>query len=70
MSLRTSTSRLSRQSKLLRLGGALAVKAARDANDPDVKKMKKYKDLWKKYRDKVNRKYGTRGMIAARKTSR
>jgi len=69
MALKTSISRNTRESKLNRLGGAMAVKAAIDANDPDVKKMKKYKHLWQQFKERVNRKYGSRGMVAARKSS-
>jgi len=67
MALKSSIIKSSRQSKLNRLGGALAVKAAKDAGDVDVEKMKKYKQLWLKYKARVNRKYGNRGLVAAKK---
>jgi hypothetical protein len=51
------------------LGGSMAARLAKDKNDPDYKKMIKYKTLWKKFKEKVMRKYAVRGKQAARKAA-
>jgi hypothetical protein len=61
--------RIGRQEKLNRLGGSMAAQIAKDKNDPDFKKMIKYKTLWKKFKEKVMRKYSVRGKQAARKAA-
>lgn len=67
--LKMSMTRIDRQSKLDRLGGSMAARIAKDKNDPDYKKMIKYKNLWKKFKEKVMRKYKVRGTQAARKAA-
>lgn len=67
--LKMSMQRIGRQEKLDRLGGSMAAKLAKDKNDPDYKKMIKYKTLWKKFKEKVMRKYAVRGKQAARKAA-
>jgi hypothetical protein len=67
--LKMSMQRIGRQEKLDRLGGSMAARLAKDKNDPDYKKMIKYKTLWKKFKEKVMRKYAVRGKQAARKAA-
>ena len=67
--LKMSMTRISRQQKLERLGGSMAARLAKQKNDSDYKKMIKYKNLWKKFKTKVMRKYGMRGKQAARKSA-
>ena len=67
--LKMSMRRIDRQEKLNRLGGSMAARIAKDKNDPDYKKMIKFKNLWIKYKEKVMRKYGIRGKQAARKAA-
>lgn len=67
--LKMSMRRIDRQEKLNRLGGSMAARLAKDKNDPDYKKMIKYKNLWKKFKAKVMRKYAVRGKQAARKAA-
>ena len=68
--LKTSLTRIDRSEKLNRLSGSMAARIAKSKNDPDYKKMIKYKALWKKFKDKVMRKYKSRGKQAARKATR
>jgi hypothetical protein len=68
-SLRMSITKIDRKDKLARLGGSMAAKLAKERNDPDYKKMIKFKKLWIKYKEKVMRKYGMRGKQAARKAA-
>jgi hypothetical protein len=67
--LKMSMTRIGRQEKLDRLGGSMAARLAKDKNDSDYKKMIKFKNLWKKYKEKVMRKYGMRGKQAARQSA-
>lgn len=67
--LKMSMTRIDRQAKLDRLGGSMAARIAKEKNDADYKKMIKYKNLWKKYKTKVMRKYGMRGKQAARQSA-
>jgi hypothetical protein len=67
--LRTSMLRVSRQEKLDRLGGSMAARLAKGHNDPDYRKMIKYKNLWKQFKQKVMMKYGMRGKQAARQSA-
>ena len=67
--LKMSMRRIGRKEKLARLGGSMAARLAKGKNDPDYKKMIKFKNLWKKYKKKVMRKYAVRGKQAARKAA-
>lgn len=67
--LKMSMRRIGRQEKLSRLSGSMAARIAKDKNDPDYKKMIKYKKLWIKFKKKVMRKYKVRGKQAARKAA-
>ena len=69
MALKTTIRRETRQTKLDRLGGAMAVALAKEAGSSDYKKLKKFKTLWKKYKTKLMRIYGPRGRQAARKAA-
>lgn len=69
MALTTSIRRETRQDKLDRLGGAMAVALAKEAGAADYKKLIKFKKLWKKYKEKLMRVYGPRGRQAARKAA-
>jgi len=53
----TSTTRITKQAKLARLGAALAIRLAKEANDPLYRKYKKFKDKWKEYRLRIVKKY-------------
>ena len=53
----TSTTRITKQAKLARLGASIAIKMAKDNNDPLYRKYKKFKDKWKEYRLRIVRKY-------------
>jgi hypothetical protein len=67
MSLKTSISQISRLSKFKRLTGGLAVKLAKDRNDPDVAKLKRFKKMFWMFKDRINKKYKNRAQMAARK---
>ena len=69
MALKTSIRRETRQDKLDRLSGAMAVALAKQSGSADYKKLKKFKGLWKKYKAKLMRIYGPRGRQAARKAA-
>lgn len=64
---RTSVTRTTRQTKIKRATGQLASIEARKRNDPLYKKMKKYKQLFYKYRGMVHSKYGPRVRARARR---
>ena len=53
----TSTARITKQAKLARKGAALALRIAKEANDPMYAKYKKFKDKYKQYRMKLLQKY-------------
>lgn len=54
----TSTSTVTRASKIRKSQSALSTAAARRRNDPLYKKMIYYRELYYKYRALVHRKYG------------
>lgn len=56
-----------RQQKISRAIGSLAVAMAKRKGDPDYKKMQKYLQLYRKHKQKVLRKYETRVRSQARK---
>ena len=66
MALKNSIVKNTRSAKFSRLSGALAISTAKKNNDPNVAKMIKYKNLWKKYKDKVQQRFGAKGRLAAR----
>ena len=69
MALKTTIRRETRQTKLDRLSGAMAVAMAKEAGSSDYAKLKKFKALWKKYKEKLMKIYGPRGRQAARKAA-
>jgi len=69
MALRQSMQRVSRGTKLNRLAGSMAIKIAKEKNDPMYRKVIKFKGLWKKWSAKLMQKYGQKGKQAARKAA-
>lgn len=69
MGLKQSMVRNTRQAKLSRLGAAMALSAAKQKLDPDAARAKKFKDLWKRFKEKIAKKYGARGKMMALKAS-
>ena len=63
----TSTSDITRQSKIKRAAGKMASTQARKHNDPLYKRMIYFKDQYLKYREKVHQKYGPRVRSKARR---
>jgi len=63
---RTSMSRITRQTKIDRAVGSLAVQYAKAKNDPLYKKFKKFKDKWMKFKERIQAKYKARVRTAAR----
>ena len=51
-----------------RVAGSEAIRMAKRDNSPDYKKYKKYRDLYFKYKKKIEKKYGNRAKIAARRS--
>jgi hypothetical protein len=68
MGLKTSITKTTRQDKFKRLAGALAVNIAKKKNDPDVKKLLKYKKLYFQFKEKINKKYKATATREARKS--
>lgn len=64
---RTSRTTVSRQTKIKRATGQLASAAARKRNDPLYQRMKKYRELYYKYRTMIHKKYGPRVRSKARR---
>lgn len=62
-----STQRVTRGEKISRAIGSLAVSMAKRQNDQDYKQMKKYLELYRKYKSRITRKYGPRVRSKARK---
>ena len=65
MALKQSMARISRDAKLSRLGAAMALSAAKSKGDSDAFRAEKFKNLWKKFKEKISRKYGARGKMMA-----
>lgn len=63
---RRSISTISRQAKISRATGAMAASVARQKNDPLYKKMIFHKNMWKKYKEQVMKKYSNRVKQKAR----
>ena len=63
----TSVSRVTRQAKISRATGQLASVQARRMNDPLYKKMIYYRDLYRKYKERVHKKYAPRVRSKARR---
>ena len=63
---RTTMTKITRQTKIERAKGNLAMQYAKATNDPMYKKFKKFKDKWMNYKEKIQAKYGPRVRTAAR----
>ena len=63
---RTTMTKVTRQTKIDRAVGNLAVQYAKATNDPMYKKFKKFKDKWMKFKERIQAKYGPRVRTAAR----
>ncbi len=63
----TSSSDITRQSKIKRSAGQMASAQARKHNDPLYKRMIYFKDQYYKFREKVHQKYGPRVRSKARR---
>ncbi len=69
MSLKTtSIKRITKQSKLKLLIGKLAVKIAKEKNDPLAKKYDRTRKKYFDIKDKLNIKYGKQARVLARQT--
>jgi hypothetical protein len=66
-SKRTTATRVTRQTKILKATGHLASTQARRRNDPLYKKMIYHRELYYKYRELVHQKYAPRVRSLARK---
>jgi len=64
---KTSMTKTTRQTKIARATGQLASVQARKMNDPLYKKMIYYRDLYKKYKERVHKKYAPRVRSRARR---
>ena len=63
-----STVRVSKQTKRQQQAGAAALRLAKDANDPIYKKFIKYRTMMLDSKKKLMKKYGRKGMRAARQS--
>jgi hypothetical protein len=63
---RTTMTKITRQTKIDRTLGNLAMQYAKAVDDPMYKKFKKFKDKWMKYKERIQSKYGPRVRTAAR----
>jgi hypothetical protein len=59
-SKRTSTTRITRATKIKKSVGQLSSASARKANDPLYKRMIYYRELYFKFRNQLHRKYAPR----------
>jgi hypothetical protein len=64
---KTSMTKTTRQTKIARATGQLASVQARKMNDPLYKKMIYYRDLYRKYKERVHKKYAPRVRSKARR---
>ena len=64
---RTSRTTVSRQTKIKKATGQLASSMARKRKDPLYQRMKKYRELYYKYRSMIHKKYGARVRSKARR---
>lgn len=64
---RTTRSVVTRKAKINRAVGSLSTGMARKKNDPLYKMMKKHKELYKKYKAQLVRKYRGRVLSRARR---
>lgn len=64
---KTTMTKTTRQTKIARATGQLASVQARKMNDPLYKKMIYYRDLYRKYKERVHKKYAPRVRSRARR---
>lgn len=64
--IRASMEKHSKQGKMNALGGAFAMKIAREKKDPLYTKMKKLKAAYKMAKKVLLQRYGAKGRMAAR----
>ena len=64
---KTSVRRTTRTTKIKPATGLLASAEARERNDPLYKKMIYYRDLYRKYKERVYKKYSPRVLSRARR---
>lgn len=64
---KTTMTKTTRQTKISRATGQLASVQARKMNDPLYKKMIYYRDLYRKYKERVHKKYAPRVRSRARR---
>jgi predicted DNA-binding protein YlxM (UPF0122 family) len=57
---KTSTSKITRNTKIKRTESQLASVEARKRKDPLYQKMKKHRELYLKYREQIYKKYGSK----------
>ncbi len=62
-----SVTKITRATKIKRVQGQLAVKMAKDKNDPLYDKMIKFRGKWESYKERIQKKYGPRVRAKARK---
>ena len=63
----TSTVRITKQSKLSQQSGAVAIRLAKEANDPAYRLYKKYREMYMKAKKKIITKYGRKAYREVRK---
>ena len=66
MAFKTSTVKRGAIQKMHALGGAFAIKMAREKNDPLYQKMIRFKKAYKLTKKQLMMKYGVKGQMAAR----
>jgi len=65
-SKKTTVTKITRQTKIDRTIGNLAMQLAKAKNDPMYKKFKKFKTKWMTFKERIQKKYGPRVRTAAR----
>jgi len=64
----TSIVKMDRQRKLNMVGSSMASNLAKKQNDPLYSKLTKARKKYLQYKEMIQRKYGQRGAVAARKS--
>ena len=63
----TSTVRITKKSKLSQQAGAVAIRLAKEANDPSYRLYKKYREMYLNAKKKIVTKYGRKAYREVRK---
>lgn len=58
-----------KKEKLDKLGKQMAYKVAKEMNDPDYRKLKKHLAIVKTIKERIIKKYGSKGKVAALKAA-